>query len=210
MGASQTDQLLEEIVSLYQQVVDHNDVVVVEGLAADANHVYAPQLNTQIARTLNAETILSALLPVCRRKTWPNKSKSPPASRRNRTITALPATSSIRCAKTSRRGLHPGHRPAHRHRQGTPPAAAGHHSAVNSFAAPRTLDIAQHLNARVLASARLHSARVSDMLIAARSITHLINRLKPGALVITPATATMWCWPPPWPPSAACRWPACC
>ena len=20
----------------------------------------------------------------------------------------------------------------------------------------------------------------------------------------------MWCWPPPWPPSAACHWPACC
>ena len=187
MGAGQTDQLLEEIVSLYQQVVDHNDVVVVEGLAADANHVYAPQLNTQIARTLNAETIfvgsaarlsaqeLAEQIEVAARQSAESHNNRFAGYIINKVredvapgdytldIAQLTAT-----AKARRLPL-----------LGTIPLS-------NNFAAPRTLDIAQHLNARVLAPARLHSARVSDMLIAARSITHLINRLKPGALVITP------------------------
>ncbi len=52
------DQLMEEIVGAYQEAAQNADVVVVEGLVPTGSEAYADQLNSNIARTLDAEIIL--------------------------------------------------------------------------------------------------------------------------------------------------------
>lgn len=58
LGQGQVDQLMEEIVSLYQQAAQNVDVMVVEGVVPDQKHVFSTFLNTKIARNLEAKTIL--------------------------------------------------------------------------------------------------------------------------------------------------------
>jgi phosphate acetyltransferase len=50
--------------------------------------------------------------------------------------------------------------------------------------APRTLDIARHLNARVLTEGEIATRRVLETVITARSAAEMIHRLTPGALIM--------------------------
>ncbi len=187
IGSGQTDQLMEEILGLYQQVSESSDVVVIEGMSADSKHVYAPELNAHIARNLEAETIFvgsaahSSLEDIAkqievaaRQSTNAHNtrfagfiiSKVPEAivpTDYTLTLSQLTPT-----AKARRLSL-----------IGTVPFAS-------AFAAPRTLDVANHLGALVLCNTRLAHARAVDMVVAARSARFMVSRLKAGALVIAP------------------------
>ena len=52
---------------------------------------------------------------------------------------------------------------------------------------PRTLDVAQHLSAAVLNQGHIRSRRVVDVSLVARSVGNMTHRLRPGALMVTPA-----------------------
>jgi len=58
LGSGREGLLMEEVIALFSQCTRHTDVVVVEGLVADAHAGYATRLNTAIARALDAEVIL--------------------------------------------------------------------------------------------------------------------------------------------------------
>lgn len=58
LSQGQVDQLMEEVVSLYQQAAQNVDAVIVEGLVPDQKQVFSTFLNTKIARNLQAQTIL--------------------------------------------------------------------------------------------------------------------------------------------------------
>ncbi|UTH74543.1 AAA family ATPase [Chromobacterium sp. IIBBL 290-4] len=58
LSQGQVDQLMEEVVSLFQQASQNVDVVIVEGLVPDQKQVFSTFLNTKIARNLQAQTIL--------------------------------------------------------------------------------------------------------------------------------------------------------
>jgi len=58
LGSGREGLLMEEVIALFSQCARHADVVIVEGLVADAHAGYATRLNTAIARALDAEVIL--------------------------------------------------------------------------------------------------------------------------------------------------------
>jgi len=58
LGADKEGDLMEEIVALYKQSARDVDVVVVEGLIADAYTAHAAHLNAAIAQALDAEVLL--------------------------------------------------------------------------------------------------------------------------------------------------------
>jgi len=58
LGSGREGLLMEEIIALFRQSSRHADVMIVEGLVADAHAGYATRLNTAIARALDAEVIL--------------------------------------------------------------------------------------------------------------------------------------------------------
>ena len=58
LGDGQLDELLEEIIRLYQQACIGNDVVVVEGMVPTRHASYAARVNLHLAKSLDAEVIL--------------------------------------------------------------------------------------------------------------------------------------------------------
>ena len=60
LGSGKLGQLMEEVVSLYQQSAHHADVVIIEGLVADSHAGYATRLNVAVSKALDAEVILVA------------------------------------------------------------------------------------------------------------------------------------------------------
>ncbi|MDQ6999440.1 MAG: phosphate acetyltransferase [Mariprofundus sp.] len=58
LGSDQEGLLMEEVIALYQQSMQHADVVIVEGLVADGHAGYATRLNAAVARALDAEVLL--------------------------------------------------------------------------------------------------------------------------------------------------------
>ncbi len=56
----------------------------------------------------------------------------------------------------------------------------------NDLAAPRVLDVAQALKARVVFAGELRTRRVSDVGVCAATVPNALRALRPGALIITP------------------------
>ena len=60
LALGDNEQLMEEVVSLYQQAALEADVVIVEGLAHDGKQLFSTALNKKLARNLCARAILVA------------------------------------------------------------------------------------------------------------------------------------------------------
>ncbi len=58
LGDGQLDELLEEIISLYQQAAIGKDVLIVEGMVPTRTASYAARVNLHLAKSLDAEVIL--------------------------------------------------------------------------------------------------------------------------------------------------------
>lgn len=61
LSSNQKDVLMEEIIANYHANTKDAEVVLVEGLVPTRKHQFAQSLNYEIAKTLNAEIVLSCL-----------------------------------------------------------------------------------------------------------------------------------------------------
>ncbi|WP_445116570.1 phosphate acetyltransferase [Acinetobacter sp. WZC-1] len=57
LNSDETDELLEEAVSLHRQVAKAHDFIVVEGLAPNARDTFVSEVNTSLAQALDAQVI---------------------------------------------------------------------------------------------------------------------------------------------------------
>lgn len=180
------EQLMEEIVSLFQQSAEGNDVVIVEGLAQDFNKPVLTALNTDIARNLRANVILvvsadqmqmssiAEQLEIAAQQYSADKTafagfvitKADPSLNINSIMEDLQAHSkSIRSGKLPLLGVIP---------------------FDNTLLAPRMLDIANHLKCKVLSgNGALTTSRVTRSMVVSRSVEYIVDLLRPGVLVIT-------------------------
>ena len=173
IAANQTSELLEEIVTLCMKAGQGASVLVVEGLHTDSAHSFASQLNVDIARSLNAEVIVvtDASMPNAIADLLLNISQftNDGCKVAGVIFNKAPAGFDIKEAKRllgKNRiwgviGINP------------------------LLRAPRTLDVALHLNAEVLFAGEIATRRVHEAAIAARSVAEVIPRLCSGALIIT-------------------------
>jgi len=169
---NQTGELLEDIVAMCAMVSKGDDVLVVEGLHADESHPYATQLNIDIARSLKAEVIVVADASV------------PGAVTESRLCIGQYVNEGCKVAGVVfNRAAESFSAPAPARLGGTPVWGVIHETPILS--APRTLDVARHLNAEVVLRGDLRTRRVIDTIIAARSVPEVISTLRPGTLVIT-------------------------
>jgi len=179
LSGNQTDELMEEVVGVFAQAAEGADVVVVEGLALYAGNPYAAQLNTELARNLEAAVILVTSLQGTTPKEVADQIElmlpgfgdavagyilnyAPP--------TQQTYTSKLRSRKKlldndlAQLGVIP----------------------VNpEIAAPRVSDVVQHLGATVVNAGEMNTRRVRKTFVAARSVPNIVNLFTPGALVIT-------------------------
>jgi len=185
LGQGQVDQLMEEIVSLYQQAAQNVDVMVIEGLVPDQKHVFSTFLNTKIARNLEAQTILVGAAD--------KGSDQEIAEQLDMSIQAfggrpgqiagliLNRDTSGRSAET----IHQQVLAASKLAQDAALPLIGVIPDQPELRAPRTLDVANYLKAKVLHAGQIRERRVHSIVVTARTAPNMIHLLKPGALIIT-------------------------
>ncbi|MCA9981535.1 MAG: phosphate acetyltransferase, partial [Anaerolineales bacterium] len=203
------DDLMEEVVALYQQTADGADVVVVEGLVPTLNQAYADQLNALLARALDAEVILVSTLNrgtvaelderieltarffgglgdpkllggIINKLNVPPSANLPlggmsPPIEKSESEALHTAVDEIKLiqeqAQSFKRpdfrllGLIPWHQ---------------------RLVAPRTRDIANHLQATIFNEGEIDQRRVNRFAVCASNIPNMAHVLQPGVLVITP------------------------
>lgn len=203
LAIGKDDQLMEEVISVYQESARDADVVIVEGLVPLANENYIVKLNVLMAKTLdssiifvaakneysnaqlnerikmsaslfggtNANKVLGCIL---------NKVGAPPEHMQQ--VLTLDSVEEVEVSemtfKDIRRKLPVFDNPSFR--------CLGIIHWDQALVAPRTVDVARHLNASILNEGDIKDRRVHTITLAARSFPNMLHTLKPGTLVVVP------------------------
>lgn len=185
LGLGKVDELMEEIMTLYQEAARHADIVVVEGLVPDQKQVFSSFLNTNIARNLQAQIILVAAADklACHELLEqfamaiqafggkPDTIAGYILNRCGREQDMTTITAGMLALGTQRRLNRL--------------ASIGSIPFQADLQAPRTLDVAHYLNARLIYTGEISRRRVRSIAVTARTVPNMAHLLKPGALIIT-------------------------
>lgn len=173
LSEGQHDDLLEDIVTLCMSAAEGADVLVVEGLHLDSSQAFTANMNADIVRSLHAELILVA-----------DASQEDVSEEINLTVYEM-----------KKEGCHVDSVILNKARCQLDTTALS--VAIKNLPiwgvvkndpkllAPRTLDVARALGAEVLVEGEINTRRMLETVVAARAVPEVINRLKPGALVIS-------------------------
>ncbi len=173
VNGDKTDDLLEDIVSMVMSASKGCDVLVVEGMHADPSRAFIPRLSGDIARSLQAEVVLVAS---------------------GADAEGIAQTQHM-IAQVNRAGRHVVGVIFNRAAPGFDKEAVSAQlggvpiwGAIEdnpALVTPRTIDVARHLGAEIMIEGQIATRRVRDTVLAARSVSEVIARLTPGALVIS-------------------------
>ena len=187
LGDGQLDELLEEIITLYQQAAIGKDVLVVEGMVPTRNASYAARVNLHLAKSLDAEVILvsapenEVLTELSGRVELQAQLFGGPKDpkvlgvilNKVRTEESMEAFSA-------------------RLKEHSPLLRSGDFRLLGCIPfrpelnAPRTRDVADLMGAQVLNAGDYETRRMSNIIICARTMRNTVELLKPGVLVVTP------------------------
>jgi len=186
LGSGQSDQLMEEVVTLFQLAAADNDVVIVEGIAQQPGKPVLSTLNVDIARNLQANVIL--VVSADQMTPWDVAEQLEIAVQQyggfGKSYFAgfiLSKTSAAITPETAEISLKPYSRLIE---SGKLPFL-GAIPFQNTLAAPRMSDVAEHMKCEVLVSGNLQESRVYDFMVASRSVEFIASRLRAGCLIIT-------------------------
>jgi phosphate acetyltransferase len=187
LGDGQLDELLEEILTLYQQACVGNDVVIVEGMVPTRHASYAARVNQHLAKSLDADVVLVS-------------------SAENEVLAELSGRVELQAQ------LFGGPRDpkvlgvilnkvrtdegmdvfAARLKEHSPLLRGGDFRLLGCIPyqadlnAPRTRDVAELLGAQVINAGDYEQRRMTKIIICARTVLNTVQLLKPGVLVVTP------------------------
>ena len=173
VSLGKNDELLEDIVSLCMGAASGVDVLVVEGMHLDPSNAFTARLNAEIARSLQAEVILvanaRAVGAVAESRLAASQLKNDGCKVAGVIFNKAQASFDAASVQYELDGI----------------PLWGVIKFDPALMAPRTLDIARHLNAEILIEGDLAKRRVLETVVAARSVPEVIARLKAGALVVS-------------------------
>ena len=172
IASNQTADLLEDIVASCMKASQNANILVVEGLHADATYNFASQFNTSIANTLKADILLvgNASLPCAMADLRLAARQFVREGGKVAGVVLNMAPEGFDC-EAARREL--GNIPL----WGVVPE-------TTSLQAFRMLDVARHLKAEIVSKGEIATRRVSHVAVAARSGPNFIPYLQPGVLII--------------------------
>ncbi|HIQ42785.1 phosphate acetyltransferase [Pseudomonas sp. BMW13] len=187
LGDGQLDELLEEIISLYQQAAAGKDVVIVEGMVPTRHASYAARVNFHLAKSLDADVILVSA---------PEDESLTELSDRVEIQAQLfggpkdPKVLGVILNKVrSEDGIDAF---AERLEDLSPLLKSGDFRLLgcipwqDELNAPRTKDIAELLGARIINAGDYEQRRMMKIVLCARAVANSVQLLKPGTLVVTP------------------------
>ncbi|MGQ4877695.1 phosphate acetyltransferase [Billgrantia sp. LNSP4103-1] len=200
------DVLMEQVIELFDQAVDNQegdtpDLIVVEGVVPTAQGTYATQLNAQLAHALNARTILvgsgDATAPEALAEQLDMHARAFGGVGSARTLGCIlmrmqnlpgaeepalaPGTSSVVLDDAFLAEL----------RRHSPALATDRFHLIGvvpynpTLIAPRVIDVARALNARMLNEGDAATRRVLSTSLCARSAANALHVFRPGSLIVT-------------------------
>ncbi|MBA0167203.1 MULTISPECIES: phosphate acetyltransferase [Pectobacterium] len=203
LSSNQQDVLMEEIIARYHENTKDAEVVLVEGLVPTRKHQFANALNYEIAKTLNAEIVFVLALgndSPAQLKDRIELARSSFGGSKNKNITGViinklnapvdeqgrtrPDLSEIfdDSTKASVANVDPKQLFAN-----SPLPVLGCIPWSFDLIATRAIDMAKHLNARIINEGDIQTRRVKSVTFCARSIPHMLEHFRPGSLLVTSA-----------------------
>jgi phosphate acetyltransferase len=187
LADGEIDLLLEDVVSRFQQVAVGKDVVIVEGMVPTRESNYTQRINTQLAKSLDAEVILIAAQGSDSLKRLAERieiqaqlyggAKDPKVLgvilNKVKTEEGLPAF--VDSLKQ--------HLPLLGSAEFQLLGAIPFSEELNAL---RTRDIAELLGAQVLNAGEADQRRVNKIVLCARAVPNTVQLLRSGVLVVTP------------------------
>lgn len=200
VSAGQQDRLMEEVIAMHRKVREAVDVVIFEGLEPDRTEPFTAKLNVEMAKTLDAEIILVTAPQSRNLKALTdhlNIAKGLFGGDKNRNLLGCIINKVNAPEKTSsplKANMPITDDVVHSILESSPyQSLESEHFKIlglipwdASLIAPRTLDIAQYLQAKIINDEGLASARVKRISLCARTVQNMVNDLQPGTLVVTP------------------------
>ncbi|KPW46090.1 Phosphate acetyltransferase [Pseudomonas syringae pv. broussonetiae] len=187
LGDGQLDELLEEIINLYQQAAVGKDVLVVEGMVPTRSASYAARVNLHLAKSLDADVILvsapenEVLAELSGRVELQAQLFGGPKDPKvlGVILNKVRTEESMEVFSSRLKEHSPLLRSGDFRLLGCIPYRA-------ELNAPRTRDVAELLGAQVLNAGDYDQRRMSRIIICARTVLNTVPLLKPGVLVVTP------------------------
>ncbi|HBO24029.1 MULTISPECIES: phosphate acetyltransferase [unclassified Providencia] len=202
LTSSKKDILMEEIVARYHDHTKDAEVILIEGLVPTRKHSFAQSLNYEIAKTLGAEIVfvtapgnssitqMQERLELVRNEFGGQRNKNiigvminkvnAPVDEQGRTRPDLSEifddSTKATIANIDTKSL----------TSLNLPVLA---SIPWNFdlIATRAIDMAKHLNAKVVNEGEIKTRRVKSVTFCARSIPHMLEHFRPGSLLVTSA-----------------------
>ncbi len=202
LTSSKKDVLMEEIVARYHEHTKDAEVILIEGLVPTRKHSFAQSLNYEIAKTLGAEIVfvtapgnssitqMQERLELARNEFGGQRNKNiigviinkvnAPVDEQGRTRPDLSEifddSTKATIANLDTKTL----------------------SSLNlpvlasipwnfDLIATRAIDMAKHLNAKIVNEGEIKTRRVKSVTFCARSIPHMLEHFRPGSLLVTSA-----------------------
>ena len=187
LGDGELDELLEDIISLYQQAAEGRDVVIVEGMVQNRHASYAGQINLHLAKSLDAEVILvssaesESLSELFDRLEIQMQMFGGPKAPKVLGVILNKVRNPEAVIDFSKRLEELGHMQGN-----TDVRLLGSIPWQSQLNAPRTRDVADLLGAHVLNAGDYEKRRVQQIVLCARAVPNTVHLLKPGVLVVTP------------------------
>ena len=187
LGDGQLDELLEEIITLYQAASVGNDVVIVEGMVPTRHASYAARVNLHLAKSLDADVILvsaaenEVLAELSGRVELQAQLFGGPKDPKVLGV----ILNKVRTEETMQAF-------ATRLKEHSPLLRNGDFRLLGCIPyqadlnAPRTRDVADLLGAQVINAGDYEQRRMNKIIICARTVLNTVPLLKPGVLVVTP------------------------
>jgi phosphate acetyltransferase len=193
ISSGEVDQLMERVVAMFHESSAGADVVVVEGIVHSQDWPTAARINAELAQTLSAHVILAGKIigesPAdfsafesrmelsirefgglkdgkilgCIVNHTPQSLGEPMEQIRDEVLK--------RCPLFERTGF-------------TIIGTVPEHSELS---APRTIDVARHLNATIINEGEIATRRVRDFSLLARTVPNMLGAFKPGNILVAPA-----------------------
>lgn len=186
VGNGLTDELMEEIVSMHQSMLEQYDIIIVEGMTPSRQTNYVERINASLAKTLDAEVIL---VSAQQNENIDEISDRIEAQAQLFGGTKDPKVLGVVINKVTNPSLNgfaetlKGELPALRkkdlHLIGCIPKK-------EELNAPRTSDYAQFLQAQVINSGEIEQRRVQKVILCSRTVANIVPLLQPGVLVVVP------------------------
>lgn len=197
ISADRSDQLLEEVVERAQDASRDNDILVVEGLVPTRKQQYANQLNHELAKALDAEIVLVTApgadsatqqkerIEIACRNFGGTHSERLLGCIVNQINAPVDEHGVIRPDLTDMQG------PQGRNQMEvfqlfgkSPIRVLGYVPWNPDIIAPRVIDLAQHLNAKILNEGEIHTRRLRGISFCARSISNMVMHYSAERLLV--------------------------